>query len=216
MAKNKAFEKLKKDLKLSKTNKKVKKRSIVDSIIGVSMAEKGFSDKVIEQTLKRYQDLGMEYNELRTSRVSHIIENMGAPDSEYDAINCAFETLKSIHYRFGNLTDTLFEEKSDADIRKGLEKILSKDSDGASIVMIESMGKHVVPVSTEMFHLCKEKYQVVASNGNRRQLQRELSSLVNEKELWSFYLAANECAKKYVAEKKCEEEAQKASAKENK
>jgi hypothetical protein len=201
MAKNKAFEKLKQDLKLGKTYKKPHKRSIVDSIIGVTMAEKGFREKAIEQTLKRYNELGVEYNELRASRISHIIEDMGAPESEYDALNCAFETLKSIHYRFGNLTDTLFEEKSDVDIRKGLEKILSKDSDGASIVMIESMDKHVMPVSTDMFQLCKEKYQIVASNGNRRQLQRELSSLVSEKELWSLYEAIRDYASAYVAEK---------------
>lgn len=213
MAKNKAFEKLKKDLKLAKTAKKPKKRSIVDSIMGVAMTENGFGEKEIEKTLTRFNDLAMEYNELRTSRVSHIMEDMGAADGEYDAINCAFTTLKEIHYRFGNLTETLFEEKSDADIRKGLEKILSKESDGASIVMVEALGKHVLPVSAALFQLCKEKYQVVASNGNRRQLQRELSSLLSEKELWSFYLTANEFAKQYVAQKKLEEEAQKSKDK---
>ena len=210
MAKNTAFEKLRKDLKLSKTNKKPKKRSIVESIMAVTMAEKGFGEKSIEATLKRYIELDMEYNEVRASRVNHIMERMDAPDDEYDSINTAFIALKNIHHRFGNLTETLFEEKSDADTRKGLEKILSKDTDGASIVMVESMDKHVVPVTTAMFQVCKEKYQIIASNGNRRQLQRELSSLVSEKELWSFYLATKELAQKYVEKREAEEEKLKA------
>lgn len=214
MAKNPAFDKLKKDIKLSKKLEKPRVRGIVESIIGISMAEKGFSDTDIEAALKRYADLDMEWNEVRTSRTSHLMEKMNADDSEYEAIDAALKALKAIHYRFGNVSVTLFEEKSDADIRKGLDKLLSKDKDGASLVMIEALEKVVVPVTTAMFQMCKEKYQIIASNGNRRQLQRELTELVPEKEIWSFYLTVDALAQKYVIKKAADDEAAKEAAKE--
>jgi len=165
---------------------KVKYDEPIDALVYGIVSEK-MTLKETKSAIRAFDDYFVDLNDLRTSSIEEIVENLGEDTARTrQTAEALTSVLKSIFIQYNTVSLKPLREMGKRSAKKILEKLVSISPFAIDYCILTSIGAHTIPLTSRMIEYLREK-ELVHPEADNTDIEGFLTRQIASRNGYVFY-----------------------------